>query len=167
MSNFDSTGRGANWSNGIAFCPRLPGALAASGVYLARRERAEQQENQDAKSEKAASERWSARVVPIAIFGFFSLGALAVFRRLVNGQGPVSDTVGSSYAGLKLVTTIGGLALVSVIAAGSSLRVMHALFDWPDPTNMGTVLSVWLALLSGGIIVLLLRHRKGQQTPPA
>lgn len=165
MSNFDSNGRGTGWSNGIAFCPRLLGALAASGVYLPRPERAEQQKNQNVESEKAASERWSARVVPIAIFGFFTLSALAVFRRLVNGQGPVSPTVGSSYAGLKLVTTIAGLAFVSVIAAGSSLRVMHALFDWPDPTNMGTVLSVWLALLSGGIIVLLLRHRKAQQSP--
>lgn len=36
MSNFDSTGRGASWSNGIAFCPRLPAALAASGVSLPR-----------------------------------------------------------------------------------------------------------------------------------
>lgn len=164
MSNFGRAGKGSSWSNGVAFCPRLPSALAASGVYLPR-ERAERQKKQNAESEKAASEHWSARLVPIAIFGFFTLSALAVFRRLVIGQGPVFYTAGSSDARLKLVTTIGGLALVSVIAAGSSLRVMHALFDWPDPTNVGTMLSVWLALLSGGITVLLLRHRKAQQSP--
>lgn len=36
MSNFDSTGRGAGWSNGIAFCPLLPATLAAAGVNLPR-----------------------------------------------------------------------------------------------------------------------------------
>jgi hypothetical protein len=50
--------------------------------------------------------------------------------------------------------------VVSVIAAGCGLRVMYALFDWPDPTNRGTILSVWLALLSGGIMLLLLRQRR-------
>lgn len=36
MSNFDSSGAGAGWSNGVAFCPRLPAALAASETYLPR-----------------------------------------------------------------------------------------------------------------------------------
>ena len=36
MSNFDRTGKGSGWSNGVAFSPRLPSALAASGVYLPR-----------------------------------------------------------------------------------------------------------------------------------
>jgi len=159
MSNFDRAGKGSGWSNGVAFCPRLPSALAASGVYLPR-ERVEQQKKQNTESEKAASKKWSARAVPIAIFGFFTLSALTVFHRLISGQDPVSNTVGSSYAGLKLVTTIGGLAMVSVIAAGCGLRVMYAFFDWPDPTNTRAMMGAWLALLSGGIIVLLLTPSK-------
>jgi hypothetical protein len=159
MSNFDSAGKGSGWSNGVAFCPRLPGALAASGVYLPR-ERAERQKGQDEESGTSASDRWSKRLVPAAIFGFFTLGALAVFRRLVSAQGLGSESQPSFNPQLSSVATIGGLTVVSVIAAGCGLRVMHALFDWPDPTNKGTVLSVWLALLSGGIILLLLRQRK-------
>jgi hypothetical protein len=72
MSNFDSAGKGSGWSNGVAFCPRLPGALAASGVYLPR-ERAERQKGQDEESGTSASDRWSKRLVPAAIFGFFTL----------------------------------------------------------------------------------------------
>jgi hypothetical protein len=159
MSNFDSAGKGSGWSNGVAFCPRLPGALAASGVYLPR-ERAERQKGQDEESGTSASDRWSKRLVPAAIFGFFTLGALAVFRRLVSPQGLGSESQPSFNPQLSSVATIGGLTVVSVIAAGCGLRVMHALFDWPDPTNKGTVLSVWLVLLSGGIMLLLLRQRK-------
>jgi hypothetical protein len=160
MSNFDYAGKGSGWSNGVAFCPRLPSALAASGVYLPR-ESSEQHKSQDVESEKAVSKQWRARVVPIAIFSFFTLGALSFFYRLINGQDPGSNTVGSSNARLKLATTVGGLAMASVIAAGCGLRVMYAFLNWPDPTNTRTILGAWLALLSGGIIVLLLRHRKG------
>jgi hypothetical protein len=159
MSNFDSAGKGSGWSNGVAFCPRLPGALAASGVYLPR-ERAERQKGQDEESGTSASDRWSKRLVPAAIFGVFTLGALAVFRRLVSARGLGSESQPSFNPQLSSLAAIGGLTVVSVIAAGCGLRVMHALFDWPDPTNKGTVLSVWLALLSGGIMLLLLRQRK-------
>lgn len=159
MSNFDRAGKGSGWSNGVVFCPRLPVVLAASGVYLPR-ERAERQKSQDAESEKVTSERWSRRLVPAAIFGFFTLGALVAFRRVVSAEGPGSETSQISDHQLRFVPAIGALAVVSVIVAGCGLRVMYALFDWPDPTNKGTILSVWLALLSGGIMLLLLRQRK-------
>jgi hypothetical protein len=159
MSNFGRAGKGSGWSNGVAFCPQLPSALAASRVYLPRA-RTERQKGQNAQSENSTSERWSRRVVPTAIFGFFTLSALAVFRRQISGQGPGSHTLRNSNSQLGFVTTIGGLAVVSVIAAGCGLRVMYALFDWPDPTNARTILSVWLGLLSGGIILLMLRQRK-------
>jgi hypothetical protein len=159
MSNFDRAGKGSGWSNGVAFCPRLPAALAASGVHLPR-ERTEGQKSQNAESGTSTSDRWSNRLVPTAIFGFFTLRALAVFRRLVSAQGLGSESLPSFHSQLSSVTTIGGLTVVSVIAAGCGLRVMYALFDWPDPTNRGTILSVWLALLSGGIMLLLLRQRR-------
>ena len=159
MSNFNSAGKGSGWSNGVAFCPRLPGALAASGVYLPR-ERAERQKGQNEESGTSASDRWSRRLVPAAIFGFFTLGGLALFRRLVSAQGLGSESQPSFNPQMSSVATIGGLTVVSVIVAECGLRVMHALFDWPDPTNKGTILSVWLALLSGGIMLLLLRQRK-------
>jgi hypothetical protein len=159
MSNFDRAGKGSGWSNGVVFCPRLPAVLAASGVSLPR-ERAERQKSQNAESEEATSERWSRRLVPAAIFGFFTLGALVVFRRVVSAEGPGSETSQISNHQLRFVPAIGALAVVSVIAAGCGLRVVYALLDWPDPTNKGTILSVWLTLLTAGIILLLLRQRK-------
>jgi hypothetical protein len=159
-SNYDRGGKGSGWSNGVAFCPRLPVALAATRIYLPP-ERTEQHKSQNEGSEKAASKQWSARVFPIAIFSFCTLGALSFFYRLINGQDPGSSTMGRSDTRLKLATTAGGLAMVSVIAAGCGLRVMYAFFDWPDPTNTRTIMGAWLALFSGGIIMLLLRYRKG------
>ena len=160
MSNFERAGTGTGWSNGVAFCPRLPTVLAASGVDLPH-ERAEQRKSQNAESEKTASGRWPARMAPIAIFGFFTLSALAVFRRLVKGKDLATDTLRSSNPKLNLLTTIGGLAMVSVIAAGCGLRVMYALFDWPDPTNTAAIIGVWLLLLAGGTALVLRRHPKG------
>ena len=155
--------RGSGWSNGAAFCPRLPAALTASGIYLPQ-ERAEQHKDQRAESEEAASKQRSARVVPIVIFGFLTLGALQFFYRLINGQDLGSKTVGSSTDQLQLTTTMVGLSMSAIIAAGCGLRVMHAFLDWPDPTNRGTLLSVWLVVLSGGVIVLLARRKTGTGT---
>lgn len=151
MSNFDRAGKGFGWSNGVAFCPQLPSVLAVSGVFLPG-EGAEQHNNQKEQSGTAVSATWSAKVVPIAIFGIFTLGALTVFQRLIRGKDSVSNSAGSAYPGLKLVATLGELALVTLIAAGSGLRVMYALFDWPDPTSFHTILCVWLALFSGGSV---------------
>jgi hypothetical protein len=121
MSNFNSAGKGSGWSNGVAFCPRLPGALAASGVYLPR-ERAERQKGQNEESGTSASDRWSRRLVPAAIFGFFTLGGLALFRRLVSAQGLGSESQPSFNPQMSSVATIGGLTVVSVIVAECGLE---------------------------------------------
>ncbi len=38
--------------------------------------------------DETASRSWRSRILPVAIFGFFTLGALQVFQRLLKGEGP-------------------------------------------------------------------------------
>lgn len=159
MSNFDRAGEGTGWSNGIAFSRRLPAVLAANGIDLPQ-DKTERWENQKPDSAKAASGRWSSRMASIAIFGFFALSALAVLYRLVKGKGRASDSQQNVAPQLNLVATIGGLDLVSIVAAGCALRLIFALFDWPDPTNSAMIVSVWLFLCAGGTILVLQRHRQ-------
>ena len=154
-SNFDDPGKRSSWSNGYAFCPQLPRVLAERGINLPR-----EKATPRARQTETTSRGWSNRILPIAIFGFFTLGALRVFQRLLKGEHVKSETLRSSDA-RNLAVTIVGLPMVSVIVAGCGLRLVHALFDWPDPTNLLTIGSISLALFAGGVI-LVLHYRRMQ-----
>ena len=151
MSNFDDRGKHVSWSNGYAFCPLLPAALAASGIDLPR----EKTEPRAIQPEETASRSWRSRILPVAIFGFFTLGALRVFLRLLTGEAESKTPRSSDVRRTAMI--MAGLAIVSVIAAGCGLRLIYALFDWPDPTNLLSIVSLSLILLGGGVISVLRR----------
>jgi len=154
-SNFDDTGKRTSWSNGYAFCPLLPTVLAASGIELPR----EKTEPRTIQAEETGPRSWRSRILPIAIFGFFTLGALRFFLQLIKGETPESKTLRISDV-QNAARTVLGLVIVSIIAAGFGLRLMYALFDWPDPTKLLSIASLSLALLGGGSFVVLRRFRR-------
>jgi hypothetical protein len=49
---------------------------------------------------------------------------------------------------------------VTMVAAGAGLRVVNAIFDWPNPTSIPIIVGIWLVLLTTGIVVLALKYRK-------
>jgi hypothetical protein len=125
QSNFDHTGARVSWSNGFAFCPLLPRVLATGGIDLPRVER----EPRATQPEETGPRSWRSRILPIAIFGFFTLGALRFFLQLIKGKTPESKNLRIPDV-QNAARTLLGLVIVSIIAAGFGLRLMYALFDW-------------------------------------
>ncbi len=160
MSHYDSHGRGTGWSNGYIFCPDLPGALIASGISLPADGPSPSMKAETSKGKGRTPGGW-ARLLQLVIFGFFTIGSLAAFYGITFGDTEVYPLHGGyGPAQPKWMGKIIGLPMVSMVAAGMGLRVVNALFDWPDPTRLTTIVGVWLALLTFGIAVLILKSRK-------
>jgi hypothetical protein len=162
MSNYDSRGKGLGWSNGYVFCPDLPATLISSGVPIP----GDKPALVKAAGGKAKPPSGWIRLLPLAIFGFFTLGALKVFYGITFGEMEVQPLHGGYGPGQpKWMGKVIGLPLVAMVAAGAGLRVVNTIFDWPDPTSIALNAGVWLVLLTFGIAVLTLKARRNRARP--
>jgi hypothetical protein len=159
MSHYDSRGKGMGWSNGVVFCPDLPAALISSGIPLPAYKPSP--ESAEAANRKGKSPgRWT-KLLPLAIFGFFTLGSLTAFYAMTFGDMEVHPLHGGYGPGQpKWMGKMIGLPLVSMVAAGACLRMVNALLAWPDPTSIVLIATAWLVLLTFGIAVLVLKSKK-------
>jgi hypothetical protein len=157
MSGYDSNGSGMSWSNGVVFCPGLPALLSNSGISLPGAK-----PSPAPLPQETPSAYWSAKLFPLAVFGFFALVSLTAVWGITFGDMGVGPRVhvGGFPSRPKIVGKLVGLPIASMIAAGSSLRVLYTLFDWPDPTNTELIVAAWFALLIGGIGVVALRFHR-------
>jgi hypothetical protein len=153
MSHYDSRGKGTGWSNGFVFCPDLPAALISSGIQVPG-------DKPSPAPPIGTANGWT-RLLPLAIFGFFTLGSLTAFYGITFGDMEVHPLHGGySPAQPKWIGKIIGLPIVTMIAAGAGLRMVNAIFDWPDPTSIALIVRAWLVLLTFGIAVLVLKSKK-------